>query len=98
MNQIASRKNENEHVPMFSVVDKNDNTVIFINGCFWHHHENCRMAVIPKTRTDFWIDKFERNRANDARNTEILKSMGWISLQYGNVRSVMILRKQCQKS
>lgn len=62
---------------MFSVVDKNDNTVIFINGCFWHHHENCRMAVIPKTRTDFWIDKFERNRANDARNTEILKSMGW---------------------
>lgn len=52
-------------------------TVIFINGCFWHHHEGCKFATIPKTRTDFWKAKFERNILNDKKNTDLLESCGW---------------------
>ncbi|MGN1282161.1 MAG: very short patch repair endonuclease [Succinivibrio sp.] len=52
-------------------------TVIFINGCFWHHHEGCSLAVIPKTRTDFWMEKFRKNRQNDKNNGELLEKDGW---------------------
>lgn len=51
--------------------------VIFINGCFWHHHSGCRFATIPKTRTDFWVAKFERNVSNDRKNKAILEEFGW---------------------
>ena len=41
------------------------NTAIFIHGCFWHRHKNCKYAYIPKSRKDFWRTKFERNIARD---------------------------------
>lgn len=41
-------------------------TVIFVNGCFWHGHENCRYFVMPKTRADWWKSKIEKNKQNDA--------------------------------
>ena len=40
------------------------NVAIFINGCFWHHHYNCKYAYIPKTNQDYWINKFEKNMKN----------------------------------
>jgi len=52
-------------------------TVIFINGCFWHGHKNCKYFVIPKTRTKWWLNKIEGNRENDKRNLNKLKKMGW---------------------
>lgn len=52
-------------------------TVVFINGCFWHHHENCKLAVTPKSRIDFWLAKFEKNIFNDRKNTLLLESAGW---------------------
>ncbi len=52
-------------------------TVIFINGCFWHHHQGCRYAYIPKTRTNFWLDKFSKNSENDKKNKVILQQLGW---------------------
>lgn len=52
-------------------------TVIFINGCFWHRHKNCRYATTPKTRTEFWMKKFTNNVNNDIKNTEKLKADGW---------------------
>lgn len=52
-------------------------TVIFINGCFWHHHEGCRYARVPKTRTQFWLAKFERNVFNDKKNKTLLEEQGW---------------------
>lgn len=52
-------------------------TVIFINGCFWHHHHGCRYAYIPKTRTNFWLDKFSKNSENDKKNKVILQQLGW---------------------
>ncbi|MFN3873667.1 MAG: very short patch repair endonuclease [Ignavibacterium sp.] len=51
--------------------------VIFIHGCFWHGHSNCRYFVIPKTRTKWWLTKIERNKKLDNENLLKLKSDGW---------------------
>jgi DNA mismatch endonuclease (patch repair protein) len=52
-------------------------TVIFINGCFWHGHENCRYAAIPKTRTDWWDAKIKKNISNDESSRNRLVNSGW---------------------
>lgn len=52
-------------------------TVIFINGCFWHGHKGCRYFVVPKTRTQWWLDKIERNQTNETKNFSFLKKSGW---------------------
>lgn len=52
-------------------------TVIFVNGCFWHGHTNCRYFVIPKTNTEFWEEKIKTNIARDNRVAENLSSQGW---------------------
>jgi len=52
-------------------------TVIFVNGCYWHGHEDCHLFRPPKTRTQFWTDKIEGNRARDRRNHSALKDAGW---------------------
>jgi DNA mismatch endonuclease (patch repair protein) len=51
--------------------------IIFIHGCFWHGHENCKYFVVPKTRTDWWISKIERNKQTDIDNFQKLKFLGW---------------------
>ena len=59
-------------------------TVIFIHGCFWHGHENCKYSILPKTRTEFWSDKIEGNKKRDKANIEQLKSKGWnVLIVYG---------------
>ncbi|MBB3703082.1 very short patch repair endonuclease [Alloprevotella rava] len=52
-------------------------TVIFIHGCFWHGHEDCKYAYIPKTNTRFWIDKITSNAERDKVNAEKLTALGW---------------------
>lgn len=52
-------------------------TAIFIHGCFWHAHLNCRIAHIPKSRTDYWINKFQRNTERDRKKIESLEYLGW---------------------
>lgn len=52
-------------------------TIIFIHGCFWHGHENCKYSALPKTRTEFWSDKIESNKNRDKKNIDQLKSDGW---------------------
>src|SRR5436853_4931747 len=44
------------------------NTVIFVHGCFWHGHQNCKYAALPKTRTIWWGKKIERNKELDLLN------------------------------
>ncbi len=53
------------------------NTVIFVHGCFWYGHINCKYATIPKTRTEWWMNKITRNKTNDRKNTTLLKYLGW---------------------
>lgn len=50
---------------------------IFVHGCFWHRHPDCRKATIPKTRIDFWTAKFESNAARDERVERELVATGW---------------------
>ena len=52
-------------------------TVIFIHGCFWHGHSNCKYFTIPKTRTQWWTDKINANKANDVKAINALKKEGW---------------------
>lgn len=52
-------------------------TVIFVNGCFWHGHNNCKYATIPKTRTDWWLQKINGNKANDTKHTQALRKLQW---------------------
>ncbi len=50
---------------------------IFINGCFWHRHKNCKLASLPKSNVEFWKKKFTDNVARDSRNKKILIENGW---------------------
>ena len=52
-------------------------TAIFINGCFWHGHENCKYFRLPKTNIDFWQKKIERNKERDKKEQCQLAAMGW---------------------
>jgi DNA mismatch endonuclease (patch repair protein) len=51
--------------------------VIFVHGCFWHRHNQCALARLPKSRHDFWIPKLESNRTRDLKNLQKLKEEGW---------------------
>ena len=52
-------------------------TAIFIHGCFWHGHENCRYFTLLKTQTKFWIEKIEGNKRRDLSNFYKLNIDGW---------------------
>ena len=52
-------------------------TVIFIHGCFWHGHADCKYFVVPKTRTDFWMGKIMTNMSNDQLAVQRLRRQGW---------------------
>src|SRR6056297_682707 len=49
------------------------NSVIFVHGCFWHVHEDCKYFKLPKTRTEFWKKKLNGNKERDERNVQELK-------------------------
>ena len=52
-------------------------TAIFVNGCFWHQHEDCKYARLPKTKTDFWKKKLEGNKQRDKVKQSQLNELGW---------------------
>ena len=55
-------------------------TCIFVNGCFWHKHEGYKYFVVPKTRTEFWLNKINRNQERDKEVKKQLAKMGWHSI------------------
>lgn len=52
-------------------------TIVFVHGCFWHGHTDCRYFVIPKTRTEWWIEKIRKNQNKDTENSDNLIKTGW---------------------
>jgi len=52
-------------------------TTVFVHGCFWHRHAGCRLAYLPKTRTEFWVEKFDKNVVRDVSVQEQLQALGW---------------------
>ena len=55
-------------------------TVVFVHGCFWHRHRDCKYASTPKTRRVFWTKKFEANMARDRNVKRQITRMGWTHL------------------
>ena len=57
--------------------------VIFVHGCFWHQHQNpeCKIARVPKSKTEYWLPKLQRNVERDQRNKEELMESGWSVLE-----------------
>lgn len=71
-------------------------TVIFVHGCFWHGHEGCKYFVVPKTKTDWWLNKIARNKELDAEHNKELVLNKWkviivfeCGLKKNNVDSTM---------
>ena len=52
-------------------------TAIFVHGCFWHRHQGCSIATTPKSNTDFWNEKFDRNTARDQLVLHQLEQIDW---------------------
>ena len=52
-------------------------TVIFVNGCFWHGHKGCRYFVLPKTRTEWWLQKIKGTQKRDKQSEIALNVKGW---------------------
>lgn len=50
---------------------------IFVNGCFWHGHADCRYGRLPKSRVEYWQAKIEQTQARDLKNTALLEAGGW---------------------
>lgn len=59
------------------IANKARRWAIFVNGCYWHHHTNCKRATIPTLNNQFWCDKFSANRARDARKVRELRAEGY---------------------
>ncbi len=74
---LRFRKNDKRYPGSPDVVLPKYNTVVFVHGCFWHLHEGCKHAKIPKSNVEYWEKKLYGNRERDARNKKELEDMGW---------------------
>ncbi|MCR4759242.1 MAG: DNA mismatch endonuclease Vsr [Oscillospiraceae bacterium] len=70
------RKNDKRYPGKPDIVLPKYNTVVFVNGCFWHKH-NCPRFVMPKSNTDYWSKKIDGNVKRDAEHYQKLKALGW---------------------
>ena len=59
------------------IVLRKYNALVFIHGCFWHGHENCKLFRMPKSKTEFWTDKIGGNIERDKRKMQTLLDEGW---------------------
>ncbi len=62
------------------IVFRPQKKAVFVHGCFWHRHEGCKNATMPKTRTQFWKEKFSKNVQRDKRVLQDLENIEWSSL------------------
>ena len=74
---LRFRKNDKRYPGSPDIVLPKYKTMVFVHGCFWHLHEGCKYARIPKSNIDYWKKKLYRNRERDERNLKELKEMGW---------------------
>ena len=77
-------------------------TVIFVHGCFWHGHEGCKYFVVPKTRTEWWLEKINSNRVtlkmikkslNKISYLRFINNFG-VTLEVRNIRSILLFVPQ----
>ena len=61
--------------PDFVFLDKK--IAVFVDGCFWHGHQNCRYFVMPKSNTEYWESKIKSNITRDKTTYDSLSALGW---------------------
>jgi len=71
------RKNDKRFPGKPDVVLPKYKTAIFVHGCFWHGHKNCKYSNLPVTNTVFWKNKISENIKRDKENIKKLKNIGW---------------------
>ena len=71
------RKNDKRYAGKPDIVLPKYQTVIFVNGCYWHRHIGCKYATTPSTNVDYWTEKFQRTVLRDKSNIERLEHEGW---------------------
>ncbi len=76
-NGFRFRKNDKRFPGKPDIVLPKYKTIVFINGCFWHGHKNCKKAKLPETRKEFWENKINSNIIRDQQNIDYLESIGW---------------------
>lgn len=59
------------------LANKSRRWALFVHGCFWHHHQGCRLATIPKSNREFWIEKLSGNRRRDTSKVHALEALGY---------------------
>lgn len=74
---LSYRKNVKSLPGSPDFANKSHKWAIFVHGCFWHHHESCKRATIPKRNRRFWSEKFAANRARDAAKILCLRKLGF---------------------
>ena len=74
---LRFRKNDKRYPGSPDIVLPKYNTIVFVHGCFWHLHDGCKYAVMPKSNVDYWEKKLFRNKERDKHNQKLLKNMGW---------------------
>ena len=74
---LRFRKNDKRYPGSPDIVLPKYKTIVFVHGCFWHLHDGCKYAKMPKSNVDYWKPKLYRNRERDARNQKELEEMGW---------------------
>jgi len=74
---LRFRKNDKRYPGHPDIVLPKYKTVVFVHGCFWHMHENCRYSRMPSSNVDYWEKKLSGNRDRDKRNQDALTEMGW---------------------
>lgn len=71
------RKNDKRYPGTPDIVLPKYRTVVFVNGCFWHGHENCKLYSQPKSNVEYWKTKIESNIHRDEKNIKSLEEDGW---------------------
>lgn len=74
---LRYRKNVKTLIGSPDIVLPKYKTVIFVNGCFWHGHKDCKYFVMPKTNTEFWAEKISKNIDRDNNIYHKLIELGW---------------------
>jgi DNA mismatch endonuclease, patch repair protein len=59
------------------IANRSKRWVIFVHGCYWHHHESCSRATVPKSNVAFWRAKFAANRSRDTEAATALRNQGY---------------------
>lgn len=74
---LRFRKNDRRYPGTPDIVLPKYNTIVFVHGCFWHLHDGCKHAKMPKSNVKYWKKKLYGNKERDERNQKELEEMGW---------------------